>query len=276
LSLNGQGLGIYRFGEKIKRDDDRVALIEDDGTGMSFIVTQDQGGPLRFPVATGASMTSWKLVYPKQELATAAQVRAAQSWLDGLQTALTGSDPGHPTTGVFAYLDLANTVDFILLEEFSKNIDAFNLSLHLARSAGAPARFVPWDFDLAFGQPTLRTGNNELPERWVNNRTPFITSLCRVPALLQRLGPRWRELRGGVFSTVNVLARMDRLMQTLTPGDLSANFTRWPITEVDFSSIYRPYSLYQVASHAEELTRLRAWIEARLTWIDAHIDAYPN
>ncbi len=276
LTLNGENQGIYRFGEKIKRDDDRVALVEDDGTGKSFLINQDQEGTLRFPVASGQSMTNWKFVYPKDDVATAAQRSAVQAWLNGLQAALSGADPANATTGVFSYLDFEQTVDFVLLEEFSKNIDAYNLSLHLYRDAGGKAGFVPWDFDLAFGQPTLRTGTNELPERWVNNRTPFITSLSRVPALLQRLGPRWRELRAGPFATAQVLARLDQLGSQLLPADLSANFARWPLSEVDFTDIYRPYSLYPVASYDEERTRLRAWVEARLTWIDAHIDTYPN
>ena len=50
----------------------------------------------------------------------------------------------------------------------------------------------------------------------------------------------------------------------------------WPIAEIDFQRIYRPYSFYPVASYAEELMRFRDWIRARLAWIDGHIDAYPN
>lgn len=278
LSLNGQSQGIYRLTEKIKRDDDRVALPLDDGSGTSFIISQDNDGNLTFPTGNATGSGTWQLVYPKQSLATATQLAAVQAWLDGLRAALNGDDPGNATTGVFSYLDLAGTVDFILLEEFAKNIDGYNLSLNLFKAPGTPAKFIPWDFDLAFGQPTVRnaTSANEAPEGWVYNRTQFITALTRIPAIPAGLGPRWRQLRAGPFSDAAILAKLDELQSVFDATSLSTNFTRWPINEVDFTPIYRPYSLYAVSSYDEEVQHLRTWITIRLAWLDAHIDSYPN
>ena len=78
-------------------------------------------------------------IYPKQAVASAAVRTAVQGWLDGLGRALTGADPGNPNTGVPAFLDVDATVDLILIEELSKNIDAYNLSLTLFRSDGGRA-----------------------------------------------------------------------------------------------------------------------------------------
>ena len=50
FSLNGANQGIYRLGETIKRDDDRLAIAADDGTGASFIIKQDDSGILSFPI----------------------------------------------------------------------------------------------------------------------------------------------------------------------------------------------------------------------------------
>lgn len=276
LTLNGQNQGIYRLTEKIKRDDDRVAVPLDDGSGQSFIISQDADGALNFPVSMTSGSSVWELVYPKQEDATAAQRMAVQSWLDGLRVALTGSDPGNATSGVFSYLDLDATADFILLEELSKNIDAYNLSMTLYRAPGGKASFVPWDFDLAFGQPSTMTAGNERPEGWVQNRTTFITNLCKVEALRTRLASRWRELRAGVLANARIFAKIDGFQAALTQAALTENFAVWPIADVDFTQIYRPYSLYPVSSYAEEVMHFRDWLTARLTWVDAHIDTYPN
>jgi hypothetical protein len=191
---------------------------------------------------------------------------------------MNGADPGNPTTGVFSYLDIGSTVDFILLEEFAKNVDAYNLSLNLYKAPGAPANFIPWDFDLAFGQPTVRNAAtpNEAPEGWVQNRTPFITALSKVPGLPARLGPRWRELRAGPFANAGIFAKVDQMQAVLSPAAIAENFMVWPINQVDFTQIYRPYSLYSVSSYSEEVQRLRTWITSRLAWIDAHVDSYPN
>jgi hypothetical protein len=278
LSLNGQSRGIYRLREKIKRDDDRVALPADDGSGQSFIISQDDDGTLTFPVGGGTNSAVWQLVYPKEETATSAQKTAAQAFLDGLRAAMNSADPGNTTNGVFTYLDFGSTVDFVLLEEFSKNIDAYNLSLNLAKAPGQPATFIPWDFDLALGQPIIRNQSsaNEAPEGWVQNRTPFITALSKIPALPARLGPRWRELRKGPFSNAAISKILDDLARPLDDASLAENFSIWPIAEVDFSQIYRPYSLYPVSSYSEEVQHLRTWINTRLTWLDAHVDGYPN
>jgi hypothetical protein len=63
---------------------------------------------------------------------------------------------------------------------------------------------------------------------------------------------------------------------TLDPAAIARNFSVWPLAEVDFSRIYGPYSLYPVSSYSDEVMQLRAWIEARLAFMDAHIDTYPN
>jgi hypothetical protein len=278
LSLNGQNQGIYRLVEKIKRDDDRVAVPLDDGSGQSFIISQDADGTLNFPVGGATGSGVWQLVYPKADVATPAQVSAVQAWLDGLRAAMNGADPGNTTGGVFTYLDLAGTIDFVLVEELSKNVDAYNLSLNLYKSPGTLANFIPWDFDLAFGQPTVRNAAtpNEAPEGWVQNRTPFITALSKIPALTAGLGPRWRTLRAGPFATMAILAKLDQLQAVLEANAIAENFTIWPISQINFTDIYRPYSLYAVASYSEEAQRLRSWITSRLAWIDAHVDSYPN
>ena len=277
LNLNGQSQGIYRLSEKIKRDDDRVAIDVDDGSGSSFIVSQDDSGMLTFAVGSAMNSSAWELVYPKQATATPAQVTTVQTWLNGLKAAMTGADPSNPTTGIFSFLDFEGTADFILLEEFSKNIDAFNLSLSLFRSAGGKANFIPWDFDLSFGQPTVRNAaGNETPEGWIQNRTTFITALTKVTALNARLGPRWRELRAGVFSNASVIAKLDQLQQVFDAAAIADNFAVWPIADVEFTQIYRPYSIYDVTSYADEVQHLRAWIPSRLAWMDAHVDGYPN
>jgi hypothetical protein len=281
LTLNGDPQGIYRIVERIKRDDDRVNLTADDGTGSSFIVKQDTGGDLRMPLGL---QNSWALVYPGDAIATETQRDGVQAWLDRLNDALTGDAPEDPTTGVFSLLALDPVADFILVQELMKNIDAFDLSIHIARDAGGLARLVPWDCDLSLGQPTVSgepnggpdQETNDQPEGWVIHRQAFIDTLVSVEMLRARLGSRWRELRLTALSDAALTRKLDRYAATLTPGAIEENFALWPIEDVDYVEFYEFYSFYDVASHAEEMTRVKAFLTARLAWIDANIDAYPN
>jgi hypothetical protein len=281
LTLNGDPHGLYRIVERVKRDDDRVDLTADDGTGSSFIVKQDSGGELRMPLGL---QNRWRLVYPSDATATEAQRTGVQAWLDRLNDALTGDAPEDPTTGVLSLLALDPVVDFILLQEMMKNIDAFDLSIHLVRDAGGLARLVPWDCDLSLGQPTVSgepnggpdQETNDRPEGWVIHRSDFIDALVSVETLRARLAPRFRELRLTALSDAALAMKLDRYAMTLTPAAIEENFTLWPIEDVDYVDLYEPYSFYDVASHAEEMTRVKAFLSARLAWIDANIDAYPN
>lgn len=274
LVLDGKEQGIYELREKIKRDDDRVALSDDDGTGKSLLLKQDDDGSLRLSIGAGAR---WQLIYPKEKSANDAQLAAAQSFLDQLDAALNGASANDATSGLPALLDIPQAVDFVLIEEFSKNVDAYNLSLFLARDAGQKARFIPWDFDLSYGQPAIRgVAANEQPSGWVNTRTRLITALTKVDALRTALAPRWRALRAGPLTNAAVLGKLERYQMTLDPAAIARNFSVWPLAEVDFSRIYGPYSLYPVSSYSDEVMQLRAWIEARLAFMDAHIDTYPN
>lgn len=270
LSLDGQAQGIYELREKIKRDDDRVVLSDDDGTGKSLLLKQDDDGSLRLSIGAGFH---WQLLYPKEASASSAQLTAAQSLLDQIDAALNSMNPAD----IEALFDIPQTVDFVLLEEFAKNVDAYNLSLFIARDAGQKAHFIPWDFDLAYGQPTIRNvAANQDPSGWVNTRTRLITALTRVDALRTALGPRWRTLRAGPLSNAAVLGKLDRYQVTLDPSAITQNFAVWPLADVDFSRIYAPYSLYPVSSYTDEVAHLRSWLEARLAYLDAHIDTYPK
>jgi hypothetical protein len=278
FSLNGANQGIYRLGEKIKRSVDRLAIAADDGAGSSFIIKQDDKDNLGILSASLGGRKTWEMIYPKQDTATPAQRAGVQAWLDKFTAALNGADPGNANSGVFTFLDLDTTVDWILIQEFSKNIDAYNLSLHLARTAGHTAWLVPWDFDLAFGQPTVSGGQNtnDKPTGWVFNRTPFIVHLSQASQLTTRLPSRWQALRQGGLSDAAIAQRLANYQTTLTPAAVAENFAIWPLEAVNFSQIYKPYTLYRVISYGDELATLSSWIKARLAWMDAHVATYPQ
>lgn len=276
LELNDEPQGIYRLVERIKRDDDRVNIPVDDGTGQSFVIKQDEDGELRFDLGL---QDRWKLVSPSEDSASQAQFEGVQSFLDDLSDAFELSD-ADAAGGIFTYLAFEATVDWILAQEFSKNIDAYNLSVHLARAPGQKAVLVPWDVDLSFGVPTISDeengASNAQPSGWIMHRTDFIDGLTASARLRARLGSRWRELRAGEYSEARISARLDGYQAILTPAALADNFEIWPLEDVDYVDIYPPYSFYDVTSYSDEVAKFRAFIQARLAWIDANIDSYPE
>ncbi|HMI91857.1 MAG TPA: CotH kinase family protein, partial [Polyangiales bacterium] len=270
LTLNGEARGIYRLGEGIKRDDDRIDIPEDDGSGQSFVVKQDSEGTLHWDVGEEAS---WALVSPKQEHASEAQRLAAQAFLDSLDQALQSRDE----QATFALLDLDAVVDFVIVQELAKSTDAYNLSLHMWKAPGAPAQLVPWDFDLSMGQPfsEIRPGT-DLSNGWVMHRTLLSDALERQPMFQSRLVERWHMHRDGALSDAAITAMIDHTLEILEPEAMASNFMIWPLANVDFQQIFPAYTLYRVSSYAEEIAHVRGWLMERTAWMDANIGSYPD
>lgn len=76
---------------------------------------------------------------------------------------------------------------------------------------------------------------------------------------------RWAGWRTNVFSTTNVLARLDRLVATLTEP-AARNFERWPILGVLVGPEY-----FEGTNYLSEIQNLRDWTTNRFAWIDAQL-----
>lgn len=272
LVLDGKYRGIYRLVERPKRDGSRVDIPKDDGDGTSFFIHQDPDGELEFPLGLEEQ---WSTIYPNDDDLTDVQRRAVQAWLDRLaQVMKARSDDG----ALFDELDRANLVDWVLIQEFSKNIDAYKLSVHLYKTPDAAAGFVPWDMDLAFGQPVVAAGAPEpvtahKSSGWVGQRTAFIRDIIAVDGFAADMAARWRELRQGPLADDAIFARLDGYVAAMQP-ELDDNFEQWPLDGVTFAAIYPPYSFPKRDSYAAEVAALRAWIVERATWIDENIDDF--
>jgi len=260
LTLNGAWSGIYLLTERIKRDDDRVDIAADDGTGGSFVLKQDDAEALQ-PV--GSAHGHWKLVYPSAEIVTSTQAQAIRLRLAEWEGALAGA----AGLELFEIIDRDSFVDFVLLQEFAKNNDAYFLSIHVWADAGGPIHFTPWDLDLSFGQPNYN--NNHPPEGWILYRPALVQAALDQPGFRAALTARWAELRADALSEDAISARMDRYETTLAPA-VDENFEVWPLEDV----LFLGEALYPVASWADELEQVRAWIQTRLLWIDDNLIAY--
>ncbi len=176
LSLNGVDQGLYRLVEKIKRDDDRVDIAADDGSGTSFVVESSNADDGALPNGLGMK---WEFVSPSDASVTHRQRDGLESWLTAIDDTLASATPAD----VFKHIDRDALADWILIEELAKNLHGFSRGVYFSRDAGRPARLVPWDIDLSFGQPTITDDvaipPNDSPEGWIPERPDFIHELAR-------------------------------------------------------------------------------------------------
>lgn len=265
LERDGDPQGIYVLTEKVKRDPARLDLVEEDGTGRSFIVKLDDRDHRGGFHDNGVGYGTWRAVYPREQDASAAELDAIRGVLQDWEAAHWG-DPADAETGVFAHLDLDSAVDWVLLQELSKNNDAYFLSVYLWRDDGGKLHLLPWDMDLTFGYPYTSCH----AEDWVASRASFVQTMAEVPAFQERLEARWWALRETVLTEEALLARVDESVAIMAPA-MDENLEVWPVDEIAFSWGGVDNWLCPVATYEEELERVRDFLPARLAWMDEHI-----
>jgi hypothetical protein len=276
LVLNGEPAGLYALGEALDRDDDRIDIGDGGDTGASFIVKLgDDGGFHDNAVGYG----TWELVFPDPSPSVE---RAVAATLVGWEDAVLGPDPADPTTGIFAWIDLDSAVDWVLVQELLKNPDGYQLSVRLWQDEGGKMHFAPWDFDLSMaGYPDSDCS----AEGWVpratwtpqGERIParYVEAMASVPAFRARLVERWKELRPLGLSLESLRARIAGYDATLAPG-LDANLALWPTAEVSFEtgSGSSAAALCPVETWVEEHERVLGFLEARVAWMDEHLEEF--
>ncbi|MEZ4236186.1 MAG: CotH kinase family protein [Myxococcota bacterium] len=265
MTLDGEYLGVYTLGEKLERGEDRLPLGKGEQPGESFLVKLDDDEGFH---DNTAGYGTWQLVWPDED----PEVLAAVSTILAGWEAASGDD-------IFAWVDLDSAVDWVLLQEFMKNNDAYFLSVYLWRDSGGKLHFAPWDFDLTLGGYPIRDCGAEgwNPRTWYGTsgdpvEIDYIQKMDAVPAFRDRLVTRWNELRQGELSEASILARIEGYDAVLAPA-IPDQVARWPVDEISFAPAGEDW-LCPSATYDEEHEHVLSFISERLAWMDAHIGEF--
>lgn len=289
LFINGEYQGVYTFMEKIKRDKNRVdiAKLEDkdnSGTALTggYIFKIDRingsgtdGWTSKFQIPSRPGQyTNFLFEYPKDTKITEPQKAYIQSFVDSFETALHGNDFQNPLTGWRKYADELSFMDFMLIQEMSKNVDAYRLSTFMYKTRqddDNKIHFGPvWDFDIAwFNANYCETFK---PEGWVFNinnicpdgRSPFWWSKILTDSTFARnLRCRWESLRQSTLSEEHIASIIDGYVAEMQ-GAENHNFDRWPILGIYVWPNTDPIP----DTYQGEIDKLKGWIHRRFEWMD--------
>ncbi|MBI3220557.1 MAG: CotH kinase family protein [Bacteroidetes bacterium] len=298
LVINGQYEGIYILLEKIKRDKSRVDIAKLDPTEISgddltggYIVKIDKstgsGGdgwsssiP---PTNRNGSQTIFFLYdYPKSTDIVPQQKAYIKNYMDSFESALKGTSFKDPVNGYAKYIDVDSFIDFLIMNEVSKNADGYRLSTYLYKkkdSDGGKIYMGPiWDFNLGFGNVDYCTQGN--PEGFVYKFNevcggdywliPFWWDrLLQDPSFQIKLGYRWQTLRAGPLKTTTVLNYIDSVSTVLNVESQQRNFQRWPVL-----GEYVWPNYFVGATFQSEVNWLKDWVSQRLAWLDLNMPLY--
>ena len=289
--INDEYQGLYILCERIKRDDDRVDIAKldaDDLAGDSltggYILKIDwldeaSGFESEFESQSGDPMF-YQYYYPRPENIQPAQEQYIAGFINEFEEAVFADDYENSNgTRYTDLIDVTSFVDFLIINEFSKNSDGYKLSsfLHKNRNDnGGRLKAGPiWDFDQTFGLSLVCSSNLTNGWTYLQNQEAcedlesmpmWWQSMMNDPVFVNHLACRWTEFRSGILHQDSLFARIDQHVAMLE-NPLSRNFEQW-----DFIGEYiwiEPEPVPE--TYEEEIEVLKDWISQRLVWLDANM-----
>jgi subtilisin-like proprotein convertase family protein len=286
--LNNEYQGIYALIEKPKRDVNRINIQKLDPTENSlpnmsggYIIKIDRRGvPGWFSQFAGNCVANTKFfyqyVYPKDTIITTPQKNYIQSYLNDFENTMNSSSFADPINGYAKYIDVGSFVDFFIINELSKNVDAFRLSTYLYKKSiidGGKLFIGPvWDYDIAWHNCNNNNSFNiagwEYPTQDDDYPIPnWWNRFMQDPVFVNKLYCRWKDLRQNVLSLNSLNNYIDSSANLLNESQ-QRNFKQWPI----LGAYINPNPQNQAgATYLSEVADLKTWLANRIAWIDANI-----
>jgi hypothetical protein len=225
-------VGLYVLMERIEISPQRVD-IENPGSGGEalsggYLFKIDRRGPGEQGFRAG--MQDLAYVDPSEEDVTPAQTEWLTHYLDEFFNTLAGPNFSDPVNGYAAYIDVENWIDQRIIQEITRNPDAYNLSTYFTKPRGKKLRRGPvWDFDRAFyfGVDQMERGYYE---RWMEWSEEFGYNWGKLlmddPSFRSRFRARGLELLNGVWSVPSLNALIDKISNEIEEAQ-ARNHRRW-------------------------------------------------
>ncbi len=283
--------GVYLFGEKVKRDTNRLDLSNlrtvdnfgDQLTGGYILQLDDENGAgftssYPPPNATNSQQIKYLYELPDNGDITPAQKAYIESYVDSFENALNGANYQDTLLGWRPFGANKAFIDFIIANEVSRNYDAYRVDMYIYKDRNKKMRPGPlWGFDASFAN-TVNCGSDgttgfaydmgascgtlaNLPSFWWSK-------LMTDTKFVQDLKCRYTKYRypGDVLDTAHIFMLIDSFASELTQMNASnRNFAKYPIFGMPLINEPMPMS----ANHAEEVENIKTFVRARLAWLDS-------
>ena len=277
--LDGVYQGVYVFTEKIKRDNDRLdiaTITQIDTTGDEltggYIILLD-----RYDGEGWHSLINNKIYFEYYEPddgdilpVQKAYIRNFINTFEAILDTMTRSNYSLLDT----IIDFSSFCDHIILNELSKNIDAYRLSTYMFKDKNSNDQRLKmgpiWDFNIALGNNfdhQLYTDSNFIynDTNVLDHALFWFKKLMDFPHFADSCRCRWDQLRTGALSANSIHTIIDSTYEILQMAQ-ARNFYRWDILGIPVWPNY-----YVGETYEEEVQIVKTWIDNRLAWLDENL-----
>jgi len=288
--INGEYEGIYLFGEKVKRDKNRINIKKLNADEVSG---PDITGGYVFKVDYAYSFDSWVsdyspidhpdyktrfvYYYPDWDVIVPEQKSYIKNVVDAFQRSLRKTDFGHTYQN---YIDVNSFIDYFLVSELSRNVDGYKKSRYFNKNRddidGLIHAGPVWDFDWAWKniraydeiKNTFGAGwSYKVNDYQVTSSPGWYVRLLKSPEFANKINCRYRALRKTTLSLDSIYAFMDSIYNIVKLPQEN-HYKRWKTLGVRTGApeLDPPSKTYD-----EEFTRLKDWIAVRIGWLDKNM-----
>ena len=221
-----------------------------------------------------------QLKYPDPDNIQEKQMEYIQSFLENFEDTLAGDEFKDPVHGYQAHLDDMSAIDFMLTQEFTRNIDGYRLSTPIYKYNNAKdprLKFSIWDFNIALGNANYLDGDKEygwcyleLNESNPVNAVPFwFPRLMEDEAFVFKFTERWCQYRSTTHSNEYINHKIDSIAILLNEAQ-ERNFKAWNLL-----GRYVWPNAFVGATWDEELDYLKEYTIKRAEWMDRELGLHP-
>jgi len=270
LFINDEYRGVYLLGEQIKIDENRVNVTDiskiepnDEGDydgGFIFEIDGRYGEVFNFTTSHGVPIC---LKDPDEVNEQTWQF--AKSIIQTAENALFSDSFEDSELGYSKYFDIDSIVDWYIMNELGKNVDAAFFSsiyfyynptdklLHMGPS---------WDFDLSCGKTNVRGCDNS-DGLYIKEFSVWIKRMFDDPAFEERVCLRWNSTKDDLYCAISMwLPEQGSVLKDAA----ECNFTKWQILG-NYIWPYEP-AYQQNTTYQSEIDYLENWLENRYLYLD--------
>ncbi len=282
LVIDDEYKGVFVLMEKIKRDKNRVAVtkFEEDNNDPSaggYIVRIDswfhhtKGWESDIYQVNGEDRACYfQYVYPKYDDITDNQKEYISEIVHDFERTLDTATPPDIAVEISDKIDLKSFADYFILQELSKNPDAYRLSTYFSKDVDGKIKMGPmWDHNYCYGNynPYQNVWEKwEYDNHWFDfpGQIPFWwDKLLKDSTYVSTLNDRWNMFRNNGTIDCNMLSmRIDSWAAEVYEAQ-GRNFVRWPVLGENSTFNWNAGPTYE-----DEVDYLKNWLCNRIDWLD--------
>lgn len=294
VKVNGVYMGIYVFGEKIKRDNGRVDIAKleaDENTGepltggyifkIDYWNNTDSWQSPYHPIGHSNFDVHYVYYHPKPEEISVQQRLYLKDYVTAFESELYKPQPQDSLASYFPFMNTESFIDYFIVNELARNNDGFKKSFYFFKDRDGIDKRINcgpvWDFDWAWKNiDECSIFANTDGSGWaykVNDCYPDVNSpgwhikLLQNQLFANELRCRWDLFRNEILNTDSLMNWVDFNATYLWQAQ-QRHYTKWKILGLNVGTPVIPPI---PTTFQGEIDGFKIWIQLRINWLDTNM-----